>query len=127
MIPDYAYLLIIYFTYVFKAIVTLRLVPFLGPVYVIAGVLIYQVWIFGVFFCLMCLCFAFVFTILYHEERRYETLEDAFYEVFGISTGIFSMESDVFYVSGPDRDFENLLTIAYCILSFILVVHLLVG
>ena len=40
-IPDYAYLLVIYFTYVLKAIVTLRLVPLLGPVYVIAGVLIY--------------------------------------------------------------------------------------
>lgn len=126
-VPDYAYLLVIYFTYVLKAIVTLRLVPFLGPVYVIAGVLIYQVWIFGVFFCLMCLCFAFVFAILYHEERRYSTIEAAFYEVFGTSTGIFSMESDVFYVTGPDRDLENLLTIAYCILSFILVVHLLVG
>lgn len=126
-IPDYAYLLVIYFTYVLKALVTLRLVPFLGPVYVIAGKLIYQVWIFCVFFGLMCFCFAFVFAILYHEERRYSTIENAVYEVFGVSTGIFSMESDVFYVTGPDRDIENLLIIAYCILSFILIIHLIVG
>ena len=125
--PDYVSLLIIYFTYVLKAVVTLRLVPYLGPVYVISGVLIYNVWIFGVFFFLMCASFAILFTLLFQEEERYSTIEKAFYEIFSTSTGIFSMESDVFYVTGPDRDLENFLMIVYSIISFILVLHLLVG
>lgn len=125
--PDYGYLLIIYFTYILKAVVTLRLVPFLGPVYVIAGVLFYNVWVFAIFFSMMCFCFAFLFAILYIEEGRYSTIETAFVEIFGTSSGIFSMESDVFYLTGPDRDIENFLMICYSILSFVLIVHLLVG
>lgn len=47
---DHVFLLIIDFTYVIKALVQLRLLPIIGPVYAIFKMLMAELVIFGVFF-----------------------------------------------------------------------------
>ena len=51
-VNDHLFLLIIDFTYIIKALVQLRLLPIIGPVYAILKMLMQEMFIFAIFFFL---------------------------------------------------------------------------
>ena len=98
IVSDHVFLMIIDFTYIIKALVQLRLLPVMGPVYAILKMLIKEMFIFGIFFFLQQFIFAVIGNLLFYNLPEYETLSEAMLTIFKASAGVFNKENMVFGV-----------------------------
>jgi len=122
---DHVFLLIIDVTYLVKALVQLRLLPIIGPIYAIVKMLMKELLIFGIFFFLQQFIFAVIGNLLYHDVPSYATLSASMLTIFKASAGVFNNEELVTAEQGNTRDYVFILS--YMILCFILIVNLIVG
>jgi hypothetical protein len=70
-VSDHTFLLIIDFTYIIKALVQLRLLPIIGPIYAIVKLLMKEILIFGIFFFLQQFIFAVLGNLLFYNVPDY--------------------------------------------------------
>ena len=73
-VPDWVFLLIIYYTYVWKMVLQLRLMPLLGPVVAMLAKLLRELAVFCLFFLLQAFLFAVVGSLLFNYTEDYSSL-----------------------------------------------------
>jgi len=88
-IKDHVFLLIIDVTYLVKAFVQLRLLPVIGPTYVMLKMLMKELLIFAIFFGLLQFVFSIMGNLLFHDLASYATLTESMLTIFKASAGVF--------------------------------------
>lgn len=124
-VPDQIFLIIIDATYVVKALIQLRLLPVIGPVYAITKNLIGQLLIFVIFFFLYQFLFAVIGNLLFFDLPTYSDLGEAMLTVFKTSSGI--LRNDVINQAQQGSGWGYAFMLTYTLICFILVMNLIVG
>jgi hypothetical protein len=124
-VPDQIFLIIIDATYVIKALVQLRLLPIVGPVYAIVRMLVGQLLIFAIFFFLWQFIFSVIGNLLFYDLASYATLSESLLTIFKASAGILNNEEMLQSREGAGWGYAFMLT--YMLICFILIMNLIVG
>lgn len=92
VIPDQIFLLIIDVTYISKAYLQGRLLPYIGPILAIGKKLVTQLLIFTLFYFLVQFIFSVVGNLLFYDLKSFKTISESMLTIFKSSAGIFNNE-----------------------------------